>query len=129
MFWSLDFGCRITQYLKPFCISWHDNDDDDDELFLLTDKRHLRLISSRYHCHRFSPSQFSDTYRAVFQPAQNRSSHVVEWSCAVVIITKPRRHGIMFHYLRPRNRWTVFIFIKSFFNKDPMGMMLFKTFY
>ena len=42
------------------------------------------LISSRDHCHRSSPSQIYDTPRAGFEPAQNLSSGLAEWSCAVV---------------------------------------------
>ena len=42
------------------------------------------LISSRGHCQRYSPSQISDTPRAGFEPAQNLSSVLVEWSYAVV---------------------------------------------
>ena len=52
----------------------------------------FRLISSREHCQRFSPSRISDTSRAGFEPAQTMSLGLVEWSCAVVIITTPRRH-------------------------------------
>ena len=48
------------------------------------------LISSRDHCQRSSPSRISDTPRAGFEPAQNLSSGLVEWSCAVVITTAPR---------------------------------------
>ena len=50
------------------------------------------LISSRDHCQRSSPSWISDTPRAGFEPAQNLSSGLVEWSCAVVITTTPRCH-------------------------------------
>ena len=50
------------------------------------------LISSRDHCHRSSPSRISDKPRAGFEPAQNLSSGLVEWSCAVVITTTPWRH-------------------------------------
>ena len=50
------------------------------------------LISSRDHCQRSSPSRISDTPRAGFEPAQNLSSGLVEWSCALVITTTPRRH-------------------------------------
>ena len=52
------------------------------------------LISSRDHCQRSSPSRISDTPRAGFEPVQNLSSGFVEWSCAVVIITTPRRHNV-----------------------------------
>ena len=50
------------------------------------------LISSRDHCQRSSPSRISDTPQAGFEPAQSLSSGLVEWSCAVVITTAPRRH-------------------------------------
>ena len=49
------------------------------------------LISSRDHCQRSSPSQISNTPQAGFEPAQNLSSGLVEWSCAVVITTTPPR--------------------------------------
>ena len=39
------------------------------------------------YCQRSSPSPISDTPRAGFEPAQNLSSGLVEWSCAVVITT------------------------------------------
>ena len=54
------------------------------------------LISSRDHCQRSSPSRISNTPRAGFEPAQNLSSGLVEWSCSVVITTTPRRHEIWF---------------------------------
>ena len=38
-----------------------------------------------------SASRISDTLRAGFEPAQNLSSGLVEWSCAVVITTTTRR--------------------------------------
>ena len=47
------------------------------------------FISSQDHCQRSSPSRISDTPRAGFEPAQNLSSGLVEWNCAVVITTKP----------------------------------------
>ena len=43
------------------------------------------LISSRDHCQRSSQSQISNMPRAGFEPVQNLSSGLVEWSCAVVI--------------------------------------------
>ena len=48
------------------------------------------LISSRDYCQRSSPSRISDTSQAVFEPAQNLGSGLVEWSCAVVITTTPQ---------------------------------------
>ena len=56
----------------------------------LTDERCLALFPAgtivRDPHHRESP-----TRRAGFEPAQNLSSGLVEWSCAVVITTTPRR--------------------------------------
>ena len=43
------------------------------------------LISTQDHCQRFSPLWISDMPQAGFEPMQNRSSGLVEWSCAVVI--------------------------------------------
>ena len=56
----------------------------------MTDERRLRLISSRYHCKRFSPSQNSDSQEAEFESAQNLSSDFVGWSCALVTTTTSR---------------------------------------
>ena len=74
-----------------------DDDNDDDELFCgMADRRKaFSLISSQNHCQRSSPSQISNTLRAGFEPVQNLSSGLVEWSCAVVITTASRRHGTM----------------------------------
>ena len=55
----------------------------------------LSLISSLEHCQRFSPSRISDTSRAGFEPAQNLSLRFVEWSCALVITTTPRRNQLI----------------------------------
>ena len=52
------------------------------------------LTSSWDHCQKSSPSRISDTPRAAFEPAQNLSSGLVEWSCAVVRTTTPRRHNL-----------------------------------
>ena len=61
----------------------------------MVDRRKVfSLISSWDHCQRSSPSRISDTPRAGFEPAQNLSSGLVEWSCAVVITTTPRRQGM-----------------------------------
>ena len=57
-------------------------------------RKEFSLISSRDHCLRFWPSRISDTPGAGFEPAQNLSSGLVVWSCAVVIIITPRRHVI-----------------------------------
>ena len=50
-------------------------------------RKAFNLISSRDHCQRSSPPRISDTLRAGFEPAQNLSSGLVEWSCAIVITT------------------------------------------
>ena len=52
-------------------------------------RKAFSLISSRDHCQRSSPSRISDTSRAGFEPAQNLSPGIDEWSCAVVITTTP----------------------------------------
>ena len=46
-------------------------------------------------CQRFSPLQISNTLQAGFEPVQNPSCGFVEWSCAVVINTTPRRHKVI----------------------------------
>ena len=51
----------------------------------------ISLISSREHCQRFSPSQFSDTLQAGFEPDQNLRSDFFKWTCAEVITTTSQR--------------------------------------
>ena len=73
------FKCQLQKMVSCFCG--------------IVDRRKVfRLISSRDNCQRSSPSRISDTPWAGFEPAQNLSSGFVEWSCAVVITTTPRRH-------------------------------------
>ena len=62
-----------------------------DEFFcgMVDWQKAFSLISSWGHCQRSSPSRISNTPRAGFEPAQNLSSGLVEWSCAVVITTTP----------------------------------------
>ena len=43
----------------------------------------FNLIFSWDHCQRSSPLQISDIPQTAFKPAQNLSSALVEWSCAV----------------------------------------------
>ena len=50
------------------------------------------LISSQDNCQRSSPSRISNTPWAGFEPAQNLHSGFLEWSCAVVITTRPQCH-------------------------------------
>ena len=54
-------------------------------------RKAFSLISSQDHCQRSSPSRISNPPRAGFEPAQNLSLGLVEWSCAVVITATPRR--------------------------------------
>ena len=50
----------------------------------LVDRRKtFSLISSQAHRQRSSPLRISDTPRVGFEPTQNLSSGLVEWSCAV----------------------------------------------
>ena len=56
------------------------------------------LISSWDHCQRPSPLRISNTLRAGCKPAQNLSSGLVEWTCAVVITTKPWRWWYPLHH-------------------------------
>ena len=63
---------------------------------VMVDRRKLfSFISSRDHFQISSPSRISDTPQAGFAPAQNPSSGLVEWSCAVLITTAPRRHNVV----------------------------------
>ena len=59
----------------------------------MVDRRKVfSLISSRDHCQRSSPLRISNKTWAGFEPAQSLNSGSVEWSCAAVITTTPRRH-------------------------------------
>ena len=57
-------------------------------------RKAFSFISSRNHCQRSPPSRIADTPQAEFKPAQNLSSGLVGWSCAVAITTTPRRHNL-----------------------------------
>ena len=85
----------------------------------LTDERRLRFISSRDHCQRFAPSQFSDTPQAGFEPARNLSSDFVERSCPVVITTKSRHH----YMLKESSIDNEYSFVKTF--DKPLSFGLF----
>ena len=87
--------CYIWYLVGKCCKYWN------DELFWwivfvvwLTNERRLVLFPAgtivRDPHHRESP-----TRRAGFEPAQNLSSGLVEWSCAVVITTTPRRLKVL----------------------------------
>ena len=52
------------------------------------------LISSRDHCQISSPSRISNMPRTGFEPVKNLSWGFVEWNCAVLITTTPRRHEL-----------------------------------
>ena len=72
--------------------------NDDDELFLWYGwpTKGDKPYSSRGHYQRSLPSRISDTLRAGFEPAQNLSSGLVEWSCTVVITTAPQMDFFLF---------------------------------
>ena len=57
-------------------------------------KKTLILITSWEICQTLSPSWNSGTRQAGFVPAQNLSSHLVEWSCALVITNTPHHHDL-----------------------------------
>ena len=61
-------------------------------------RKAFSLFSSRDHCQRSSPSRISNTKWAGFEPAQNLSSDLVEWTCAVVITTA--QHPVMVYSIR-----------------------------
>ena len=73
-------------------------------------RKAFSLISSREHCRRPLPSRIFNTPRAGFEPAQNLSSGLIEWSCAIMLTTTPQRHlwkfmlefkrSVFFHYSR-----------------------------
>ena len=56
----------------------------------------VSVTSSRDHCQISSRSRIFDTPRAGFEPAQNSSSGLLEWSCAVVITTILHYHHTKF---------------------------------
>ena len=58
-------------------------------------RKAFSLISSWNHSQRSWPWRISDTLRAEFEPVQNLSSGLVEWSCAVVITTTPRAMSVL----------------------------------
>ena len=58
---------------------------------MVEQRKAFSLNSSRNHCQRSSPLRISDTPRAGFEPAQNLSSGLVEWSCELVITTIPQQ--------------------------------------
>ena len=74
-------------------------------------RKAFSLISSRGHCQRSSPSRVSNTPRAGFEPAQNLSSDLVEWSCAIMITITPRRHILLD---RTKNLTKIFKYSKHF---------------
>ena len=52
---------------------------------MVDQRKAFSLISSRDHCQRPSLPRISDKPRVGFEPVQNLSAGLVEWSCAVVI--------------------------------------------
>ena len=73
------------------------------------------LISSWDHCQRSSQSWICDMLWAGFEPKQNLSSGLVEWSCAVTITTTPQHHNN--HYtMAPCGTTGPWFCYKHFFN-------------
>ena len=81
---------------------------------MVDQRKAFSLIFSRDHCQRSSPSRISDTPRWVFEPEQNLSSGFIDWSCAVVITTTPRRSSGIFE--RSTRLETCFCEIEFFLN-------------
>ena len=64
--------------------------NDDDEKFVCGMGEQWKassLISNHDYCQRPSPLQICGTPRAGFEPTQNLSSGLVDWTCEVVITT------------------------------------------
>ena len=66
--------------------------NDDEFFFGMVDRQKaFSRISNWNHSQRYSPWRIFDTPRAGFEPVQNLSSGLVEWSYPVVITTTPQR--------------------------------------
>ena len=92
-------------------------------------RKTFSLISSRDHCQRSPPSQISDTPRAGFEPALSLSSRLIEWSCAVVITTTPRRH-----VTTPRHHSWLWVYCRfnsyfTFIEKEKLHFSLICSYY
>ena len=61
---------------------------------MVDQKKAFSLISGQDHCQRSLPLWISDTLQGGFEPMQNPSSGLVEWSCAVVITTTWQHHRL-----------------------------------
>ena len=92
---------KIFFHWSEMSFIWHqfiifnfDDDDDDDELFLwyVDWRKACSLISSWDHCQRSSPPRITDMPQEGFEPVQNPSSGLIEWSCTIMITTTPWRH-------------------------------------
>ena len=83
-------------------------------------RKTFSLISSQDHCQRSSPSWISTTLHTGFEPAQNVTSGLVEWSYVVVITTTPWQRLLWEDYLDLKLYISVFIeigFLFIFHNK------------
>ena len=97
--WSKEsiFGVVHIDYLDIlFAISWVKGPVSISFLMscfcgIVDQRKWFNLFSSRRHHQIFSPSQISDTPWEGFEPAQNLSLDLAEWSCAAEITTTPRR--------------------------------------
>ena len=68
-----------------------DDEDEDDELLSWYSWPYFQPRNKPGNCQRSSPLWISGTPEVGFEPAQSVSSGFIEWSCAVVITTTPRR--------------------------------------
>ena len=87
-------------------------------------RKAFSLISSQDHCQRSSLWRISDTQGAGFEPLENMSSGLAEWSCAVVITTTPQ----------PNERFDLIITVKitkNWWNKknESLGVSLQRFFF
>ena len=87
--------CSVYSSLLIKMVSWFCGMVDRRKTF--------RLIFSRDHSQRSSPSRISHTSGAGYECEQNLSPDFVEWSCTVVITTTPRRFSYVI-----RNHSTIF---------------------
>ena len=83
------------------------------------------LISNRDHCQISSPSRISDTPWEGFEPAQNLSSGLVEWGCAIVIMATVNKLKYVL-FLRKlqaidlQNRTSSLVFFKNFIHTNTL---------
>ena len=69
----------------------------------------LSHISRQDYCKRFSPSQISDTPGGGFETVQNQSLGFAEWTCAVLITTKPQQMKLSMKLYKSDNHYATTI--------------------